>query len=435
MRRISRNSIGFVKRRIMAASVAIIIISIFAGFGNTSQVLAEEFKLEVEQITEGPNHHFFGYIGHVGTIPWNASGRYILSLETGFHDHMPAPTDAANILLIDTENDYKQIEVDETRAWNFQQGTMFYWNPEKPETQFFFNDRDTTNNHVFTVLYDIEKRKRIKEYRYPDTPFGNSGVAQNGGKFLGINYARLARLRPVTGYPEAYDWTVGEQAPDDDGVFIVDVKTGEKRLLVSFKELADDLELLNPAAGEHPLFINHTLWNRTDDLIYFYVRAQYLTRKKSVNNPYTIRPDGTGLTHHKYYGGHPEWLPGDKIIGSHGDDQIIYSIPEKKIVGKIGNPEILPKTGGDTALSPDEKWIAVSWKEGKGAGMSYYVIFRRSDMAYVHSPGISRGGRLEGELRVDPAPRWNRTSDKLLVPGAADDGTRQLFIITMTVED
>lgn len=397
----------------------------------TNPLSAQKLSVEIEQITYSPNHHFFGYIGHVKTIPWNASGRYIVALEVGFHDHMPEPTEAARVILIDTKQDNKIIPVDETRAWNFQQGTMFYWNPEEPETQFFFNDRDTSNNHIFTVLYDIEKRKRIKEYRYENTPVGNSGVAQNGGYFLAINYGRLARLRPVTGYPGAYDWTVGEKAPADDGVFLINVKTGEKRLVVSFDRLANFLKPDYPAAAEYQLFINHTLWNRKDDLIYFFVRAGYLTREKNVNTPCTIRPDGTGLTSHIRYGGHPEWIENNQIIGSHGDDQIIYSIPEKKIVGKIGNPKILPKTGGDTALSPDGNWIAVSWKD---EGKSYYVIFRRSDMAYIHTPGFDRGGRLEGELRVDPAPRWNRTSDALLVPGSADDGTRQLFIIHLKEE-
>lgn len=50
-----------------------------------------ELDLEVEQITFGPKHHFFGYIGQSKTIPWNASGRYILALRTGYHDHMPEP--------------------------------------------------------------------------------------------------------------------------------------------------------------------------------------------------------------------------------------------------------------------------------------------------------------------------------------------------------
>ena len=127
---------------------------------------AAEWDVAIEQITFGPQHHFFGYIGHARTIPWNASGRYILSLRSAFQDHMPSPSEAADIVLIDTHKKNAVVVVDQTRAWNFQQGTMFYWNPKAPETQFFFNDRDAKTNQVFTVLYDIEKRKRIREYRY-----------------------------------------------------------------------------------------------------------------------------------------------------------------------------------------------------------------------------------------------------------------------------
>lgn len=393
-----------------------------------SVISGQKLSADVEQITFGPKNHFFGYIGHVRTIPWNQSGRYIVSMEVPFRDHMPAPKDAAVINLIDTKDNYKLIPVEKTYAWNFQQGTMFYWNPEAPETQFFFNDRDTSNNHVFAVLYDIEKRQRIKEFRFDDTPIGNSGVAQNGGYFLGINYGRLARLRTVTGYPGAYDWTEGIQAPENDGVFKVDVHSGEKKLLVSFKQLSDALKKDVPAAAKDELFINHTLWNREDNLIYFYVRAGYVTREKTVNNPFTVKPDGTALTAHPYYGGHPEWIENDCIIGSHGKDQIIYSIPEKKIVGKVGNPEVLPKTGGDTSLSPDGKWLAVSLKDDK-EGKNSYVVFRRSDMKYVHTPAMPTMENNDGDLRVDPSPRWNRTSDALLVPGVDKDGTRQLYII------
>ncbi|MHC4147524.1 MAG: hypothetical protein ACYSUD_22510 [Planctomycetota bacterium] len=149
-------------------------------------------SLKVEQITFGPKHHFFGYIGQSKTIPWNAGGRYILALRVGYHDHMPGPGDAADVVLIDTEQAYKVMRVDQTRAWNFQQGTMFYWNPTSPRTQFFFNDRDPATNRIYTVLFDISKNKRVREFRYPDTPVGNSGVAQDGSAFLAINYARVS---------------------------------------------------------------------------------------------------------------------------------------------------------------------------------------------------------------------------------------------------
>ena len=39
-------------------------------------------RLEVQQLTQGPLHHFFGYIGHVQNIPWNGDGRYITVLRT-----------------------------------------------------------------------------------------------------------------------------------------------------------------------------------------------------------------------------------------------------------------------------------------------------------------------------------------------------------------
>jgi len=179
----------------------------------------------VRQITPGPDHHLFGYIGHAQTIPWNASGRYLLALRTGFDDHLPTVDDPADILLLDAAHDYRPRKVAETRGWNFQQGTMFYWNPAAEETQFFFSDRDPNDGTLFTVLFDIESNRRLREYRFADRPVANSGVAPAGGAFLALNYGRLARLRPVTGYAGLEDWSAKDTAPENDGVFKIDVAT------------------------------------------------------------------------------------------------------------------------------------------------------------------------------------------------------------------
>ena len=122
-----------------------------------SGVSAAPPRVEIEQITHGPRHHVFGYIGHVKNIPWNRSGRYIVALEFDSQDRLPKPGEAADIVLIDTQNDYQLRVVDQCRAWNIQQGTMLYWNPQAPETQFFFNDRDPRTHKVFAVLFDISQ--------------------------------------------------------------------------------------------------------------------------------------------------------------------------------------------------------------------------------------------------------------------------------------
>ena len=121
---------------------------------------------EVTPITTGPKNHLFGYIGQSLTIPWNESGRYIVAMRTDFFKRMPEAGETADIVIIDTANGYEVTKVDTTRAWNLQKGTMLYWNPNAPETQFFFNDRDPETEDIFTVLFDISTMKRVKEYRF-----------------------------------------------------------------------------------------------------------------------------------------------------------------------------------------------------------------------------------------------------------------------------
>jgi hypothetical protein len=388
-----------------------------------------DFELQVSQLTQGPKNHFFGYIGHVRNIPWNGNGRYVVALETDFQDRMPRAGDAANVVLIDTQHGNAVTVIDQTRGWNFQQGTMFYWNPKAPDTQLFFNDRDPKTNQVFTVLFDIVKKRRIREFRYPATPFGNSGVAQNGGRFLGLNYGRLARLRLVTGYPEAFDWTEGVAAPENDGIFIVDAETGNQRLLVSYRRLADLLRPHVPDIGSKHLFVNHTLWNRCDSRIYFYVRADFDIKKKSVNQPCSIHPDGTGLTAHTtFIGGHPEWERGSRIIGAIDDRMVLYDVDSRRLVGEIGSQGLFPNAGGDTALSPDGNWIVNGSRDKSG---NVYTVFRRSDSAHARTKPFPHPGLTKGELRVDGSPCWNRANDAFLFPGivADRDHTRQLFLV------
>ena len=74
--------------------------------------------------------------------------------------------------------------------------------------------------------------------------------------------------------------------------------------------------------------------------------------------------------------------------------------------------------------------IKFDWEnfyEKKG-DKNYYVVYRRSDGAHVRSQGLDKGS-YRGDIRIDPAPRWNRTNDAILVPGLASDNTRQMFVI------
>jgi hypothetical protein len=292
------------------------------------------------------------------------------------------------------------------------------------------------------VLYDVAEGRRVKEFRSETAPVGNSGVAQQGGSFLAINYGRLARLRPVTGYPQAFDWTVDEAAPDDDGVFRIDVVTGEQKLLVSYKQLQDAIrrELTDhPGSSKFkesktltldnldrkPLFINHTLWSRDDSRIYFYCRGDFDTPDR-LNIPFTIHPDGSGLTMQEFMGGHLEWDERNRILNPQGD---LYDTVERRVVDRIAG---LDEREGDIALSPDARLLA---KGGKRPGGNTYVVLNRETGKSVETAPISRGD-WSGELRVDGAPCWNRDGTQILFTAIADDPqhTRQMFVVRVSGE-
>jgi hypothetical protein len=398
----------------MAAAVAV------------AQSTATDWSISVEQLTRGPSHHFFGYIGHARTIPWSADGRYILALRTGFQERMPGPDDPADVTVIDTSEGNRVESLDRTRGWNPQQGTMFYWNPLADTTQFFFNDRSTATGKVFTVVYDVHARRRLREFRFDDAPVANSGVAQKGGRFLAINYARLARLRPVTGYPGTHDYTDGVLHPDTDGIHMVDATAGTRRLLVSYQQLARLVRTVRPDVDRKALFINHTLWSRDDSHIYFYVRANFDDPQQRIDIPCTIRPDGTGLAMHEHLGGHPEWRDGSRMIGVKGDRQVVYDVTSRQIVEDIGVAGVFPQPGGDIALSPDSRWFVNGHSQG---GTNGYTVLRLADGTWARTPPMSRGSFTSGNLRIDGSPAWNRSSDAFLFPGLdAADGTRQIFL-------
>jgi hypothetical protein len=385
------------------------------------------------QITFGPNQHFYGYQGHAGNTPFNHSGTKLALLEVSFQDRLVTASDVANVVLVDVATAQSQV-LTGIRAWNFQQGTMLYWNPLKPDEELFFNDRVTDgSNKIETVLFNANTGTR-REFFFPDTPFGNSGVAQKGGKFLGINYGRLQRLRPITGYAGAYDWTVGVDAPTNDGIFLVDVETGASRLLVSFKTLLDTFVGQHPEMAGKELFINHTLWNRTDTRIIAAVRWLVETSESTVW--FTMNPDGTDVRETPNPG-HFDWELGQKVVGWYGTEEELYDTELNQPVQVI-DPSFFTHDG-DVAIARDVNWIATF--AGPASNRSIKV-YSRAAHAGFEMPGFDAGpyvgngttGPTEpytSQNRLDGSPLWSPDVTKIYRTKMASDGTRQGFVIDL----
>lgn len=170
-------------------------------------------------------HYFFGYYD---LQPYSSDGNRHLCHRVGFIDRLPTEEDTAEIGYIDIDSK-SFVHLATTHSWNFQQGTLLQWF-ERDKT-VVFNDFDG-NKHVARVV-----NMNGQEVRRYDMPFAALDV--KNGRAISINFSRIYDFRPGYGYPNIKDPGADVSLPENDGIFSVDLNSGESKLLYSYKDFAE----------------------------------------------------------------------------------------------------------------------------------------------------------------------------------------------------
>jgi hypothetical protein len=186
---------------------------------------ADESLPPVRMITRGPKHHWFGYYDKLEFDPTN---RFVLSNEVDFEHRSPAADDVIRVGMVDTADGDKWIELGESRAWNWQQGCMLQWIPGTA-SEVIWNDRqgDRFVSHILDVKSG--KKRTLPHAVYALSPDGRWAIA--------TDFRRLNDTRPGYGYTGLPDPNSEVTAPDDVGIWRIDLKTGEAKLLLSLADL------------------------------------------------------------------------------------------------------------------------------------------------------------------------------------------------------
>ena len=126
---------------------------------------------------------------------------------------------------------------------------MAFWLPWAKDTVIFNDMRG--GKFVSVVMNWKTKEERI-------IPYPISAVPEDGTWALGINYARLFLTRPDYGYfGNGQDPKQGVVFPEDDGLFRINLKTGEIRLIVpcaAVKGMVHLRDTFYPDMEEHKLY-------------------------------------------------------------------------------------------------------------------------------------------------------------------------------------
>jgi len=374
--------------------------------------------LSLIRITEGPLNHFFGYYDK---SPWNKSGEFILSLATTVYNLQPNPEEVAKIGIIRVE-DGKWIEISSTKAWNWQQGAMLQWYPVNYENFIIFNDRE--RDSFIARIFNVNSLK--EEYRLPLPIYA---VDPKGRYALSLNFARLHRTRPGYGYSGVKDEWENDLYPAEDGIYRIDLKTGEYKLIISIKQLYQISTEETMKGVEH--WVNHIQISPSGE------RFAFLHRWRKANGGFwtrliTANSDGSeikilssGLVSHY------DWKDDLHILAwtKFQNEEAGFFLIEDRIgrYKQIGKGKLTQD--GHCSYSPD-RTIILTDTYPDVRNFRTLILYReatneRIDLARFYAPL-----ELSGPVRCDLHPRWSRDG-KFICIDSAHEGDRQMYIIDL----
>ena len=378
--------------------------------------------MEAHAVTSGPKHHFFGYYDK---FPWNANSRYMIGLETEFMDRPPTAEDRAVIGLIDLEDGNRWKPLAETTAWNWQQGTMLQWVGTEPERKIIYNIR--AGERFGAVVQDVESGE-MRELPRPVY-----ALSRDGRQAVTPNFARTARTRPGYGYEGPPDPWEDEPYPDEDGIYWMDVESGENRLIVSLDQVVGVCYDDNMGGTKH--WFNHLQFN-TDGSRFLFLHRWVVADGRRMTRMFTVDPDGRNLcclADHEMVS-HFDWRDEICILAwarrfEIGDRYFLFTDPSGEV--EVIGDGVLTQDG-HCSYSPDLRWVLTDTypdKEGKRT----LILFdpereRRIDIGKFYA----MPDEITGEIRCDLHPRWSRDGKKVCFD-SVHEGTRQIYAID--VED
>lgn len=178
---------------------------------------------ECRKLTMGTADHIYHWCGYYDTPLFDYSNRFLVAYQVRFQGRHPNSNDIIKIGIIDLLDHDRWIEIGESRAWNWQQGTMVQWLPGT--RRVIWNDRE--GDRFISRIYNLENGNRaaLPHPIYTVSPQGDAGLT--------LNFSRLNDMRPGYGYSGIIDRNRRVKRPDDDGIWAVDLNTGESRLILS----------------------------------------------------------------------------------------------------------------------------------------------------------------------------------------------------------
>lgn len=367
------------------------------------------------------------FFGFHDLDPFSSDFTKILANQISFDLRMPQINDSLQVGYIDWVDEkmgtFKKLGV--SYAWNYHKGCRLQW---ITDSNIIFNT--SINDKLVSKIVDIKTGKE-QVIDYPiDTVHQEKMLATS------FSYERLERCMPGYGYLYKDDGFINEYAPQNTGLFIVDVQKNTRKLIISIKELVEQL-YDETFKDNYWHFVTHTEFSsdgRYVSLIHRWIgndikkRWTRLVIYDMQNNNWFILPTTDwGVSHYV-------WNEKNQILAycsvENTDCHVLFDIPSMKYK-KIA-PNKINSDGHQSFISSDE-FLTDTYPDKYRMAKIYRVDCKNDNvelLTSVYSPKVFQTKTCYKHIACDLHPRVSGDS-KYLCFDSARTGKRGMYVMKL----
>jgi hypothetical protein len=385
-----------------------------------------------KNLTKEPGYHWFGYYDKLQV---DHSGRYVLGMQVPFEMRSPEADDEITIGMIDLNDKDRWIELGKSRSWGWQQGCMLQWVPGSSD-EIIWNDRD--GDRFISSIYNIKTgQKRI-------LPKAIYALSPDGTWAIGTEFSRIQNLRPGYGYAGIADPYETIKAPKQIGLYKINLKTGENRMLFSIADMAV-IPHLGISVEDNYHWFNHLLIN-TDGTRFTFLhrwRKAGNARQNMSSGGFTTRMftasaagedifliDPSGFTSHFVWSNPTHICAWTRPAG---EKDGFYLLGDKTGSFTPVGEGIMTLNGHNTYVpGTNNEWILCdTYPQGPERLQELYLFHIPSNHKVVLGKFHSPSG-YTGEWRCDLHPKCTQDGKKVIFDSTHGGNGRQIYIVEIS---
>lgn len=322
------------------------------------------------------------------------------------------------------DNTYHRLT--ETGAWCWQQGARLRWHPLCEEVIIF---NDLLDGGYVTKEMSVESGQVIKCY---DKAFYDISNDMRYG--LSLNFSRLQRLRPGYGYSKIEDETIGQSAPDDDGIFYVDLKSGVSELLVSLRELAATVPQEHmEKESEH--YVNHiSISPDSDSFMFFHIWTIPTTNRWETRLCiYDIKAKSFKVAEDRYMTSHYCWKDGRTLLLTCYENRKCFyeELDIETCKTRRVHETFLCFDGHPTYLQDKLRFISDSYPNRVSEQILLCGNVSPDHNNYETLATVFHSPFMGGEKRCDLHPRVAKSNTKVCIDTTCTQGVRKCVLFEL----